>query len=269
MTSVPAQDVEAIERAVGRVPFWWHSIDLGAGVVTPGHKSAELLAAELGRLQLPDLAGRSVLDIGAWDGYFSFAAERMGAGRVVALDHYVWALDLGRQQEYYRRCLETHETPQPYETVPGLWQPESLPGKAGFDTAKRLLNSDVDAVVGDFMTIDLDELGTFDVTLFLGVLYHLRHPLHGLERLRKLTSGVALIETAAIVVHDHPGLAVCEFYETDELSGDISNWWAPSAPALLGMLRAAGFSHAELLTDVPSSSGEPVTRYRLVARAVV
>ncbi len=61
---------------------WWHSIDLGDGVVTPGYKSPELLETELAALRLPDLAGRSVLDIAAWDGYFSFAAERLGAARV-------------------------------------------------------------------------------------------------------------------------------------------------------------------------------------------
>jgi tRNA (mo5U34)-methyltransferase len=258
-----------IERTVAQVPFWWHSIDVGGGVVTPGGKSPELLASELERLQLPDLTGHSVLDIGAWDGYFSFAAERLGARRVVALDHYVWSLDLGRQQEYYRRCLASDEKPSAYDTLADLWHPDSLPGKAGFDTARALLDSHVEDVVGDFMAMDLDELGVFDVTLFLGVLYHLRHPLLALERLRKVTSRFALIETEAVAIRDHPDLAVCEFYETDELSGDVSNWWAPTAPALLGMLRAAGFARAEALTEVPKPSPEAVSHYRLVARATV
>src|SRR5579862_9267701 len=67
---------------------WYHTIDLGGGVVTEGvDNSPERLA----RMQLPvDLSGRSVLDIGAWDGFFSFEAERRRASRVVASDYYAW-----------------------------------------------------------------------------------------------------------------------------------------------------------------------------------
>ncbi len=39
---------------------------------------------------MPDLHGKSFLDIGTWDGWFAFTAERLGASRVVALDHFVW-----------------------------------------------------------------------------------------------------------------------------------------------------------------------------------
>ena len=89
--------------------FWWHSIDLGDRV-TPGHKSPDLLEREWSNLRLPDLAGRSVLDIGCWDGWFSFRAERERAARVVALDHYVWSLDLPRQQAYWRDCRDVPAT---------------------------------------------------------------------------------------------------------------------------------------------------------------
>src|SRR2546423_15271821 len=67
---------------------WYHTIDLGQGVVTRGvDNSPERLA----RVHLPsDLSGCSVLDIGAWDGFFSFEAERRHASRVVATDHYAW-----------------------------------------------------------------------------------------------------------------------------------------------------------------------------------
>src|SRR5947208_97682 len=66
---------------------WFHSIDLGDGVVTPGQKDT---LSEVGHLKLPDLTGRTVLDIGAYDGFYSFEAERRGAKRVVAADHFVW-----------------------------------------------------------------------------------------------------------------------------------------------------------------------------------
>src|SRR6267143_602400 len=67
---------------------WFHRIDLGGGVVTPG---MDCSAEKLGNLGMPeDLRGRTVLDIGAWDGYFSFEAERRGARRVLATDHFCW-----------------------------------------------------------------------------------------------------------------------------------------------------------------------------------
>jgi tRNA (mo5U34)-methyltransferase len=67
---------------------WYHTIDLGDGVVTRGVDDTPLRLARIG---LPDsLAGLSVLDIGAWDGFFSFEAERRGAARVLATDHYSW-----------------------------------------------------------------------------------------------------------------------------------------------------------------------------------
>ena len=68
---------------------WWHSIDLGAGVITRGVKSAEVMAIEFANtFSNVDLRSKSVLDIGASDGGFSVEAARRGASRVVALDQY-------------------------------------------------------------------------------------------------------------------------------------------------------------------------------------
>jgi tRNA (mo5U34)-methyltransferase len=68
---------------------WFHSIDLGNGVRTPG---VDRTAQKLKRLTLPaSLSGKTVLDVGAWDGFFSFEAERRGAKRVLATDHYCWS----------------------------------------------------------------------------------------------------------------------------------------------------------------------------------
>src|SRR5947209_4915080 len=91
------QDCEeaARRRALAdSVTNWWHSVDLGYGVVTQGHKSIDQIHHEIAAFQFPDLGGKTFLDIGAWDGAFSFEAERRGARRVVALDHYVWSIDL-------------------------------------------------------------------------------------------------------------------------------------------------------------------------------
>ena len=64
---------------VQALPRWWHSIDLGDGIVTPGGKSVDDLQLEWDRMALGGLTGKSVLDIGAWDGWMSFAAERAPA----------------------------------------------------------------------------------------------------------------------------------------------------------------------------------------------
>ena len=156
------------QAAVDGVPFWWHSIDLGDGIVTPGRKGAEQLAEELATMRLPDLRGKTVLDIGAWDGYFSFAAERLG-GTVTAFDYFEWSTDTDAKMRYWKACMDSGEEPKPYREVPGLWAPDRLPGKRGFDTAKTALGSTVNEVVADFTTVDLDQLGQFDVVFFLGV----------------------------------------------------------------------------------------------------
>ena len=203
-----------LEEMAASVGYWWHSIDLGQGVVTKGAKTPETLQYELESLRLPDLRGKTVLDIGAWDGFFSFEAERRGARRVVALDH-------------------------------GLWT-TSWPGKGGYDTAHKALDSKVETVVDDFMTMDLEPFGTFDVVFFLGVLYHMEDPLASLRRVASLSNGVAIIETHAIVVPGFEHLELCEFYSSNQLNGDISNWWGPNLKALEGMCRAAGFTRVEV-----------------------
>ena len=78
---------EYLQACSDRVKFWWHSIDLGQGVVTPGEKTPAVIARELKALRLPDLRGKSVLDIGAYDGYYSFASAwgRPGGGSSLRL----------------------------------------------------------------------------------------------------------------------------------------------------------------------------------------
>ncbi|MCA1692019.1 MAG: tRNA 5-methoxyuridine(34)/uridine 5-oxyacetic acid(34) synthase CmoB, partial [Actinobacteria bacterium] len=208
------------------VPFWWHSIDLGDGVLSNGQKTAAELGTIWDALQLPDLAGKSVLDVGAWDGYFSFRAEDEGAARVVALDHYVWSVDLAGQERYWQECRAQGTVPAPSHTVADLWHPDALPGKAGFDAAHRARASRVESVVGDFMTMDLNRLGTFDVVLLLDVLGHVRHPILALERLREITGDLLVVETESVAIpgFEHHGFA--EFFESHELNGDVGRWWA-------------------------------------------
>jgi tRNA (mo5U34)-methyltransferase len=181
---------------------WWHQIELPDGSVTPG---PDCSADKLASLHLPDLTGKTVLDVGAFDGYFSFAAERLGASRVVAADTYVW-----------RR--------------PG--------GKDGFEYARDALGSSVEDVEVEVLDISPETVGQFDVVLFLGVLYHMRHPLLALERMASVTKELLVVETLVDMTFLRSPAAA--FYPW-ELLHDDTNWWGPNRAALLGMLRSVGF----------------------------
>jgi tRNA (mo5U34)-methyltransferase len=257
---------EEVEAAVKSVPFWWHSIDLGRGVVTPGTQSHEFLKDRLRSLQLPDLQGKTVLDIGAYDGFYAFEVERLGAARVVALDHYVWSLELTEHMKYWNECKKRGVVPELYHMTPH-WRPAELPGKRGYDTAHRALESRVETVVADFMNADLSALGAFDVVLFLGVLYHLESPLQAVRRVFDLTRELAVIETAAVMIPGYEHVPLCEFYESNELNADVSNWWAPNQPGLIGLCRAAGFRRVEPRTVAPSQAVS--TRIKSTAKYLV
>jgi tRNA (mo5U34)-methyltransferase len=242
--------------------IWFHSIEFPDGVTSKGVKSREALAGELDRMGLPDdLSGLTVLDVGAWDGYFSFEAERRGAKRVVALDHYAWSLDHAGQHRYFHECLAAGVPPLPYDQVPEIFDPIGLPGRRGFELAHRALGSRVEPIVGDLETIDLDALGQFDIVFFMGVLYHLENPLRVLRALRAATAGRAIVETVCAVFPGFEDRQMFEFFATDELNGDPSNWWAPNAVGLDAMLRAAGFSDVVHLHEPPPDA-EPHTGYR-------
>ena len=257
-------DALRTRRAIGKVGFWWHSIDVGHGITTPGSKTADVLRAEWAALQLPELRGKTVLDIGGWDGYFAFEAENRGAARVAVLDHYVWSMDLPRQQAYWRECAAAGVQPQPYEQTE-FWQPDELPGRAGFDTVREALGSKVEAIVADFAHDDLGTVGAWDVVLFLGVLYHLQEPFDALRRLRALTAELAVVETHAVEVPGQEDVPLWHFYPGAELNSDSSNWWAPNMAALRATLTAAGFSAVTVKQGPPPGA----TDYRAVVQAHV
>jgi tRNA (mo5U34)-methyltransferase len=207
-------------------------MDLGHGVVTPGGDATQ---HKLAALDLPgSLAGKTVLDIGAWDGFFSFEAERRGATRVVAMDHDCWA------------------------------QAEGHPSKAGFELARRALGSAVEDVNLDVMDLSPERIGVFDVVLFLGVLYHLRHPLLALERVFSVTGELVIVETHVERLGiRRPALV---FYPGSQLGGDPTNWWGPNEAAVLAMLRDVGFADVRIVASrSPLLSG--VRSARRFARA--
>jgi tRNA (mo5U34)-methyltransferase len=191
---------------------WFHRIDLGHGIVTPGLDDT---AAKLKRVKLPaDLTGRSVLDIGAWDGFFSFESERRGASRVLAVDSFCWS--------------------------GGGWG-----SKAGFELARRTLNSKVEDAEMEVLDLSPEKIGSFDVVLFFGVLYHMRHPLLALEKVSSVTKSHLILETKVDLLSlKAPAMA---FYVGDELNRDPTNWWAPNISGLCDMLRAVGFRRFEVV----------------------
>lgn len=197
---------------------WYHTIDLGGGVVTNGVDDSP---QRLARIDLPaSLTGLSVLDIGAWDGFFSFECERRGAARVVAADYY-------------------------------SWHASGWGTKAGFQLARTALESRVEDVDIDVMDLSPDRVGTFDVVLFLGVLYHLRHPLLALEKVASVTRGLLILETVVDMVgFDRPAAA---FYPERELNNDPTNWWGPNPAAVHGMLRSVGFETVRTVTPPRSA----------------
>jgi tRNA (mo5U34)-methyltransferase len=250
--------------------YWWHSIEL-PDRVTPGERDLDTLRTEWENLHLPPLAGCTVLDIGSWDGWFSFAAEDAGASRVVALDQFVWSLDFTHAQEYWEYVASCRAV----GTRPALWGPDCqwwdarrLPGKRGFDRARDARGSRVESVVDDFTTCDIAALGLFDVTLFLGVLYHLREPLLALQRLRALTKEVAIVETAAISIDGQDERPLIEFTPGAEVGNDPTNWFFPNEQAAVALLRAAGFEEVEPVARLFHQQERPgVADFRLVLHA--
>ncbi len=254
---------------------WFHSIDLGNGLVTPGISEAQVTED-----QLPDFTGRSVLDIGAWDGYYSFLAERLGASRVVSLDHYAWGVDIAARNAYWAECIAEGTLPDHVRDTTDFWR-DDLPGQRGYNLAHEVLASSAEPVVADFMTVPLEELGTFDISLYLGVLYHMEEPLTALRRLRKVTREVAVIETEAFHMRDSPALPLLQFYSGSDVQVDFGNWYIPTVAAVSGLCRAAGFEKIETVAGprpaAPGTGhaarGEPETpavfHYRLVVFAYV
>ena len=194
-------------------------MDLGDGIRTAGADNPDV---RLPQLQLPvSLGGLSVLDIGAWDGFFSFECERRGAARVVAADYFSWHGD-------------------------------GWGAKAGFEIARQALGSRVEDVDIDVMDLSPERVGTFDIVLFLGVLYHLKNPIAALERVASVTRGTLILET--VVDQVGIGRPVAAFYPHRELNNDPTNWWGPNPAAVVGMLGAAGFHSAHMVTRLPNAA---------------
>jgi len=189
---------------------WFHSIDLGNGLITRGQKSLEVLAQEQRVIFDPvKIEGATVLDVGAWAGAHSFAAKRRGAARVLATDHYVWI------HEHWR-------------------------GREAFDIANSALGLEIEAMEIDVPQIAPATVGLWDVVLFLGVLYHLPSPLEGLEAVASVATDCLIVETQTdLINHRTPALA---YYPGNSLNADVTNFFGPNPAFVIEALRECQFT---------------------------
>jgi tRNA (mo5U34)-methyltransferase len=212
-----------IRARVQELGPWFHNLDLGGIATAPHHFLGDYPRRHWQTFEnvLPwDLRGRTVLDVGCNAGYFSIELKRRGADRVVAIDSDTRYL------------------------------------------AQARLASDVLGVPIELRQMTVYEVAAlgerFDIVLFLGVLYHLRHPLLALDLLHEHVVGDLLLFQSMLRgspdagpiaddypfserdVFDRPDFPRLHFVE-QKYAGDGTNWWIPNRACADAMLRSAGF----------------------------
>jgi len=214
--------VDKILKEISKVKSWYHQIELAPGIITPGvNNSTEVLKL----LNLPiNCRGLRVLDLGTRDGYFAFELEKRGA-QVIAVDYL------------------------PKETT-------------GFTVAQKILgNKNVNYKQDNLYNITQKNYGTFDIVLFLGLLYHLPDPIRALKIVRQVCKGTMYIETQgrnnAFLLPNGKlstldkispiltDISIMQFYPKNTLNNDHSNYWAPNMTCLVNMLEETGFMVAD------------------------
>ena len=227
---------DEIRHKINQFPYWYHKITLPYGVETPGWAPLDVSAYGIPA----DLTGKRVLDVGAWDGFWTFEALKRGASQVVAIDDF--SDFLGKLTTETRKAWQT------------------------FDTCREILGySEQQCSRFDMSVYDVSEelLGQFDIVFCFGTLYHLRHPLLALDKLAALCREEIYVESAILddfspyrggLKHGYSdGQMVMEFYPGKQYGENDTNWWVPTLACLGHMVRAAGFKTAEgwKLTNVP------------------
>lgn len=230
--------VEAELRALGP---WFQNLRIGDVETAPDHPLGDYPEQKWRRFRdaLPDdLDGRSVLDIGCNAGFHALRMKERGAGRVVAIDSDARYL---RQAEFAIRHF-------------------------GHDIELKRMSVYEIAALRE----------RFDLVIFMGVFYHLRHPLLALDLIHEHAADDLLLfqslqrgspgEAAVAEDHafdDHRPFRLDDFprlhFIEHRYAGDPTNWFIPNAAASLALLRSAGFA--------PSPTGDPeVQLCRRVAR---
>ena len=243
MDEAPVQTQrQAIQRTVESLS-WYHTIDLGQGLVTPGFYDHR---PYLGCYGLPkDLGHRTTLDIGAASGFFAFEMEKRGA-EVTATDLPTWmAHDFGPR-----------------------YQPDMNPEQADqylhdpFSFAHKTLGSRVKQQFINIYDIGPQTTGSFDLVFCGSVLLHLTDPIRALWHIQSVTKEVAIIATAIHPLKSSEPLALL----IGQDRGDV--WWLPNRAAFEAMVKSAGFKGWEWFSEfrLDYRNGQPGP-YHAVIRA--
>jgi tRNA (mo5U34)-methyltransferase len=213
----------SLEERVHELGPWFHNLRLGQVQTAPDHPLGDFPANfwEFFKQAIPDdLSGQTVLDIGCNGGFYSFEMKRRGAARVLGVDH----------------------------------DPAYL-AQARF--AREQLGLEVEFAQADVYDIDrLVQGEKFGYVLFMGVLYHLRHPLYALEKVAGLVANRLLFQSmergsweTMDVAADYPFAERDVFFDDrfprlyfieGSYAGDRTNWWIPNPACTQAMLRSVG-----------------------------
>lgn len=204
--------------------IWYHTIELPGGVTTPGIYDHRPYVPAYGLP--PDLHGKTVLDVGAASGFFTFELERRG-GAVTATDLPTWrAHDFGARYE---------PDLAPDQADAYLHEPFLFAQRARGSRAVRTLTSIYD--------ISPESIGTFDLVFCGSVLIHVSDPATALRRLQSVTREAAIISTVVHPVDSPDPIALF----TGHLRGDT--WWAPNRAGFEALVRSAGFTGWEWYSE--------------------
>jgi tRNA (mo5U34)-methyltransferase len=198
---------EALRNEINAMP-WFHQIDFGNGILSPGDIKLGKIKRNAGIVFNMPLTGKTVLDIGCWDGAYSLEATRRGAKRVLGVDHFVWH-HAGAGD---RRAIEL---------------------------VRQHLAPTIEVQDIDIPDLSVETVGNFDIVLFCGVFYHLRHPFEALERIARIATECLVLETHLVGLFSRRPFM--RFYPGSELSNDPTNWWSPNRACVEAMLRDVGF----------------------------
>ena len=241
----PLNDSSELRAEVNRYP-WYHTLELGDGVVTDGmfdHRPV------VHRYPLPaDLSGQRCLDVATMDGFWAFEMERRGAASVTAID-------LEDPDELdWPASLRSHHDRSMDETK-----------AERFALAKRALGSEVERVL--MSAYDLSpELGTFDFVFCGDLLLHLKDPVTPVERIRSVCTGSAVIVNVIKKFRFQERRAIAELDGIDNFE-----WWVTNLAGLERIVRAAGFARVEASEpfELPFSRGGQWRGLRGAVRAHV
>lgn len=200
----------------------YHVIQLNDRIRTPGRVDRNQEFSYIG-LKPENIKGRSVLDVGALDGVTAFNAEKAGASRVLAIDVEDPALqDWG------------------WSGAPKNYSDHGEIKNRVFPRLKEFFESNVDRRKMTVYELSPTTQEPFDIIFFYGVLYHLRHPLLALDRLRAVCRGAICVETH--ICNYDPLVPSSLFYRDNVLDKADSNWTGPSESCVASWMLDAGFS---------------------------